>query len=67
MNDLFKNTLMVCTAVSTFSGGAYLGVSAINQHIDSRIQASVSADAGADESGAKSLSQTLRKLQQLLK
>jgi hypothetical protein len=36
MNELFKRTLMVCTAVSVFGGGAFIGDSVLSSYIKSK-------------------------------
>jgi 23S rRNA maturation mini-RNase III len=45
MNELFKRALVVCTAVSAFAGGAYIGDSVISSYVRSKVVALESINA----------------------
>jgi hypothetical protein len=57
MFELFKKSLMVCTAVSAFGGAGFIGVSSVNSYIDSRVNAVSSSAATSEDATASSAAQ----------
>jgi hypothetical protein len=66
MLEKFKGTLVVCSAIVSFSGGAYVLGSSFLSVIDSRVTTVTAANQSAEDANS-SITPAVKKLMNLLK